>query len=613
MKNKLKFPLMLILATTLLLTSCASNFEAKLNKGSDLILEGKLDEAKEIFLKLMEKHDDESQLYLKLADIFIKEEDFNLAINILNKGLEKTEDKDNISLKLGQVYLSISDLYNAEEYLMKVKGESSELANSLIKLAGDSNDETLLDKTFDEYKDKDIIKENHEFFQNSLLAYSKFKKSERIEESVNKALELNLKLDPIVIMASYNTLLDLQMKDLANSIIEKDIYNKEIGDLSIIHEIIEEDNNKEFINLTSGYFTTSDRLDIALLYGIKDEGYYSKLEVVLVNGLTGKIISSLEEETINAYMHIDTFDTTGHSNHVLSIWGHAGGSGTPGHISLYRFNGTSFEKIDYKQEADSEIVFKDNFEFEIKSESLDINYLLQLDLENVPYYISEGFYNNEGDFLVSQDEFGSGYEHMDQVHNLAREDHILYSLELWDTYDNKSYLGAVNTYFKLQGDKLVLVDLVVEDGQGNLKKTNYKEEDGYMGVDISDYIPRKDELKDVLSFHFDLFKETENTIKSKFGTPIEEDYYGVKYLKYDDFIAFMNPMDPDELVSSIWTNDLLGMENNKEFIIQKFGDPEDSGYDEDELESYMGYSLDNYWIGFIDIGENHPYIEIKKQ
>lgn len=181
-----------------------------------------------------------------------------------------------------------------------------------------------------------------------------------------------------------------------------------------------------------------------------------------------------------------------------------------------------------------------------------------------------------------------------------------------DTYDNKSYLGIIQSSFKVQGDKLVLVDLSVEDGLGDPKPFNYKDVEGYKEVDFSKLIPKKEDLKEVLSFHLSLFKETENTIKSKFGVPEREDYYGVKYLQYDNFLAFVSAMNPNEPASSIWTKDLLGMENTREFIISKFGPPEESGYDDEEMESYMGYSIENYYISFRNIGEQTPYIKIKK-
>lgn len=603
--------LSILLILVLLLTSCAPSFEAQINKGSDLVLEGKLREAEEFFFELLEKNVGESEIYLKLSEIYMEKEDLPKAINILNKGLLAAENKDSINLSLSRIYLSLSDMDNAKKHLMLVEEKSGQLALALIKLASDSNDLELLDQTFNEYKEMEVIKEDNVFFENALLAYSKVHKSEEIESIANRALDLNLKLDPAVILNCYNTLIALEMPDLAESILEKDLYNKEIVDLSIIPKIIKEDNNKQFINLTSGYFVDQNRLDIALLYGIDYDGYYPNLEITLVNGINGDIISNLKEETINAYMNIDTFDTNGDKDHVLCLWGHAGGTGTPSSVDLYRFKGNNFEKINFIEETDREIVFKDQFEYEVKSKNLDINYVLQLDLENIPYYISQNIYDKEGKLLASQEDLGTGYEHMDTVSNLSGGDYIVYSLELLDTYDNRSYLGYVNSYFKVKDNKLTLVNLAVEDGQGKTLPLNYKEVEGYVEVDFTQFIPKLDDLTDTLSFYLNLFKETESSLKSNYGPPLLEDYYEVKYLKYDKFLAFVDVVNPNERLYSVWTNDLLGLESSEDFIIQKFGAPESMGYDE-EMGNFIIYSIDNYVVTFIDVGYKNPYIRIKR-
>lgn len=609
MKIKRLWTLIVVL---LLMTSCAPSFDKQLSKGSELARQGKLTEAEQILLGLVEKYSDESQPYLKLADIYLEEGEADKAINIVKKGLEVAEDQDNLNLKIGQIYLSLPDIHSAKKHLIQVEEKSGQLAVNLLKVASDSNDIGLLDKTFNDYKDMDMVGENHEFLECALLAYSKSNDYEVIEEVINIAAQQTIKLDPAVIVEAYNTLLSLDMKELADYIIEQEIYNREIGDLSLIPQMTKDHGNKVFINLTSGYFTSPDRLDIALLYGLDDGGYYSSLEIRLVNGLTGELIANHQEESISAYMHIGTFNVDGNKDQLLSVSNHAGGSGTPSNVGLYRVSGEVIQKISYTPERDREIVFLDHFEYEIKSNKLGISYLLQLPLEYIPYYVSEGFYSKEGKFLAPESRLGGGYEHRSVVSNLVGGDYMLESVRLWDTIENNAHIGYVKTFYRFEEDKLVMVDLSVEDEQAKAMPFNYNEGDGYEKFDAQELASKKEELEKTLSFYLDLLDETENTIKAKFGEPLLEGDYGVRYIEYDDFIAFVNDFDRDQEIDSLWILDLGEIKNDKDFMINQFGLPDESGYDKEEMNDYMTYLTDNYVITLANVQGVVPYIRIKK-
>lgn len=606
--------LSILLLLSLLLTSCTNNFDSQLEKGDNLFLEGKFNEAEVLFLELIEKHSEKSEPYLRLANIYLNIDDLDKTFDILNKGLENTENKNELNLKLGEIYLSLSDLENAKEFLYKVDEQSNDLAINLVNLAADSKDLEALHSIFNEYKDTDMVKESNNFFENSILAFSKLEDSEGIKDTINKVESLNLKLDPIVIVNAHNALIDLEMEDLANSIISKDIYNKDIADLSIIPSLKTDETNRKFINLTSGYFADPNRLDIAVLYGLDSEGfYYPNLEIVLINGKNGEIIDSLTEESIYEYMNLNNFDKTGNNEHILALWGHPGGSGTPPQIVLYEFNGSNIRKIDFQKDSDKDIVFKDNFEYEISSEKLGINYLLQLDLNQISYYLSEDLYDSDGKVIDINGELGFGYEAMDIISNLGSSDSILYYLPLFDTYDNKSYLGTVNSVFKFEDNKLIFSDLYVVDHEDNPVAYNYKEVEGYEEVNFKDLIPNKGELRNVLGFHLGLFGETENSLRTKFGEPLDRGYYHVAYVSYDNFIAHVDVADPDIPLYSIWTHDLLNIENSPEGIIRRFGNPDNSSFDSIYDDYLMDYYLDGFLIRFSNPGQENARIEISKE
>lgn len=570
----------ILLVVLVLLTSCASKLDGKLEEAEKMLEEGKIDEAEEIYIDL----------------------------------LEEKKAKDQASLKLGQLYLDKSDYKKAEEYLLNVEEESGQLASSLIILASDSNKINLLNKTFEYYKEKDFIKERQDFFENSIEAYAIRGESEKVEEAIKKVVEYKMELDPRIVEKAYSLFREKDKRDLAKAILKKDIYNRERGDLSLIEEILkmEIDIDREFINLSSGYYLSPDRLDLAFLYKIESEKEIDEVEILLINGLSGEVISTYKEEANNGHMKLEAFDTSGQSDHIISLWKDPEGSKSPSSLTFYDFDGEDLVKIDYEVESDRKISFKDNFEYEISSEKLDKNYLLQLNLDHVPYYLSQGFYNHEGKLLVLENDLGSGYENEYVHQNLAKEDYIYFSLELWDTYENKSDLGQIKSYYKLKDNKMILLDLVIEDGFGNPKPLDYKKVKGYKEIDFSDTSSKKQELEDYLKDHISLFKETKNSILKDYGKALVDNYYsGGRYFKYDDFIVFIDTSNPEEIVSAVWTSDLLGMENKTEAIIKRFGPPLYSGYDKEEMENYMAYGIDGYSVNFINIDGEHPYIKIK--
>lgn len=608
----------ILLILSLLFTSCSAtaSFNSRMEEGDNLIIGGQLDRAEDLFLEIIEEHGQESQPYLKLAHIYDIQGDSYKAIDILQKGLEKAEDKDPLNLKLGEIYLSSFELDKAKESLLKVNEKSSSLAVNLIKLAADSDDLDYFKKVYNEYKDEKLIQDSNEFFENAILAYAKFEDGQGIKKLVDQVETLNLKLDPLVLARSYSSLINLNMEDMANSIITKDIYDKEKGNLHNLSNLVKEEGNKKFINLTSGYFIDPNRLDIAILYGYEAGwSYYEELEIVIINGLNGETIASLKENTINAFMYIDNFDVSGNNEHILSLWGHAGGSGTPSSVSLYELRDKKLNKIRLEDNSDREITFKDNFEFEIKSEKLNIKYLLQLDLTQIPYYISEGLYKANGKILVKGNELGFGYEHADTIKNLGSSDYIVYTLGLTDTYDNKSYLGTVKSVFKYEDNRLDFKDLYVKGNSGEKLPFSYKEAEDYKEVDFKDYIPNKESLRDLLGFHLDLFNETEASLRAKYGSPIEEGWYEGRYIKYKNFIAFLLNDGADSPVVTVWTNDLLGVENNENLIIERFGSPDAKWIDDMWQDSHMDYYLGDVVISFVGLNNsvNLDFIEIRKR
>lgn len=566
----------ILLVLLLLVSGCTSGMEKKLEDAKALVLQGEYAEAEELYLEILEKYK--------------------------NKDLPK--------LKLGQFYLYRHDLLQAEKYLIEVEKESSDLAINLVRLAADSNNKELLDQTFNQYKDKEVVETSPIFFEDLIFAYGKFKEGEKIEEIINKLDQLKLSISPQAIEKAYSLFRDQDMEKLANSLIEKDIYNREVADLSLIPEIILETENREFINLTSGYFLSPDRLDLALLYGLDYDEAYGEVEIVLVNGLNGQVISVYKEDASYARMSLKSFDPSGYDEHILALEGQGADQDKPSKVELYDFVDDELERLDYEKESDLEINFKDNFEYEISSEKLGISYLMQLNLEDLPYYIAEEIYSQNGK-LLDVDSLGISYENHCIESNLSTGDYICTSMELMDNKENNSFLVNILAYFKYEENKIFLRDLYVKNALGKEKAQDYKKVAGYKEIDFSDLATREEKLEKYLDFYLKLFKETENTIRTEYGKPLVEDYYGVRYLKYDDFIVFTNPSNPNDFLTSVWTSDLLGLDNDIEEVIKKFGPPENSGYDEEEMESYMDYRIDGYNISFTDIGKQHPYIKIK--
>lgn len=140
-------------------------------------------------------------------------------------------------------------------------------------------------------------------------------------------------------------------------------------------------------------------------------------------------------------------------------------------------------------------------------------------------------------------------------------------------------------------------------------KQNEERNDG--ATEIEKSTADKWELKNILAFYISLFKETEDTIISKYGEPVEKDWFGGRYSKYDNFIIFYLNEHSDSPISAVWTLDLLDIENDENIVIEKFGSPDERWMDDFDYH-HMIYNLDHISIDLVNVGSaaDLSYIEI---
>ncbi len=498
-----------------------------------------------------------------------------------------------------------------EEEEEKEQDEKSEIIGDL-KLAVDEDKREEVDRIFDQYKDEELIVESPEFFQVLLFAYGKFNDRDRTEEVLEKIIDLGLKIDPEILINNYTRLDDLGLDALADRLIDDELYKKDIMDMDILNDLVNEEEEREYLNLTSGYFLSPDRLDLALVYGVGGPGYYDYYEIELINGSSGELLASIREESIASYIKIGSFDRDGNKDHLISLWEHSGGVYSPSTVSLYQYRDGEIQRLELEEVNDLEVSFKDNFEYEINSHSLDENYTLQLDPSYIAYYVSQRLYDQEGKLRL-EDEIGFGEEFAYTVTKLTRPDHILYSQELLDYYEHGSFLANIKSYLEIQEDQLRLVRLEVLDIHGEPMPRDYREVEGYEEIDLSTIRFRNEELLETLDFYIELLDEEESSIEETYGEALDAGYYDLRFKSYDDFVIFLDDSQADKPVFAVWTRDILDIENDDNEILSRFGMPDDMGYDEMEEQHYMKYSLEDYFIKFVNIGHERPYIEIKKR
>lgn len=140
-------------------------------------------------------------------------------------------------------------------------------------------------------------------------------------------------------------------------------------------------------------------------------------------------------------------------------------------------------------------------------------------------------------------------------------------------------------------------------------KKNEKRNDGATEAEKS--TDDKKELRNILDFHLGLFGETEDTIISKYGEPVEKGWFSGRYSKYDNFIVFYLNEHFDSPISAVWTLDLLDIEDDENIVIEKFGSP-DGRWTDDFDYHHMTYNLDHISVDLVNVGGaiDSSYIEI---
>lgn len=574
--------ILLILVVMLTLTACGPSYEARIEEAESLTKDGDLAGAEEVYLELIEEEPEEIEAYMGL----------------------------------GELYMSMSELEKAEEYFLRAPEMNVRIVSNLFELARYSDGPEDVDRIYEEYKEHERIGEEPRFFEAVLKSYTQFMEEDRLEEVIHRVAELELKLDTELIVDTYNELRYYQNDELAREILDLEIYDKEQADLSLIVEMTEDSGDRRFLNLATGYFTNSDKLDIALLYEMDSEEYYKEREILLLDGQTAELIASYRSETVSEYMKIGAFDKTGDRDDVIYIHSHAGGSGTPYAVTFYGLVNGELDLIDYEGDiyGELDINFMDGYEYEIRAEELGISYLQRLSILDIPYYRENNLYNEDGKYIGKEGELGIGYTHTHVQKTEEGPDRLYTWLRLLDSMENNSEIALIKTYYEIEDNRFTMVDMWVGDSWDTEIPKDYREAEDYVETDFTDLAIKEDELKGHLSLYIDLFNETANSVVEKYGQPISTGGYGgATYYEYEDFFIFYPLYDLDEPITAVWTRDLVGLENNKEKIFERFGLATESYYNPEFMESNTVYKMDGQHVWFVNLGDENPYIQILKK
>jgi len=102
-------------------------------KGIDSFLNGDFESANDSFNKAINRDPNNINSYLKLADIYMNEEEYNEAVKILYKGKIVDQDNIEISLKLAKVFQKLKDYETSIDTLKKIKNGNHRILKELLK------------------------------------------------------------------------------------------------------------------------------------------------------------------------------------------------------------------------------------------------------------------------------------------------------------------------------------------------------------------------------------------------------------------------------------------------------------------------------------------------
>ena len=286
---------------SILLGGCA-NMDKKLITASSFVDEGSYDKAIKIYKDLLDKNQDNPNIYMALANAYKKMGDEDAEEVTLKEGLIYCDNNEEIYDVLVDLYESNNEkdkfLKLYERYKDKIYSEKAILYTSTIYKSNGEDD-----LSFQELQKIDIDKtENVQVLEALLPFYLGEDSKEKLKEIVNKGISINSKG---TVFHAYKYLSDRDGEVFIRALSSDDLDN----DGMLENVFVISDKNTQFGST------------------------YAKL--IVQNGMTGQIIDEVDLGPDYEWFYIEFGNLTDGDKKDILLDAHGGGMGTPSYKLLY--------------------------------------------------------------------------------------------------------------------------------------------------------------------------------------------------------------------------------------------------------------------------------------
>lgn len=384
---KRKGLILLLVVSMLLLTSCTRDYYE--NKGDKYFAAQDYEKAETYYLKALEKEAD-SSIYIKLADLYGQNFQYDKERTILSQGFFDLKDSADLNVRYAQYKALMGDGESACIYLLDFLYDTyydEEVMKEFLKIYIDYRYWDGVDYYYEEFKDK--IKD----IETKILAYKAVSSDSPLKEELEQELlkSKDIRAYEVLIEEFYDNREYERVEDL---IVQLESM-KDGLDLSKTYSKLLEMDNFNIMNKQLGHFINRDKRDMVVLY--RQESSSLDIYLALIDGKSGEIVIDKKiEEFQPDFVDLDTYEVENELDR-LAVTSYYGASATSGKkFSIFEFSENDFKEIEPSFESDLEIKLLEGFKIQIESKDLKTRYIVEIPKNDRLAYVEDGQFDKNG-------------------------------------------------------------------------------------------------------------------------------------------------------------------------------------------------------------------------
>jgi len=444
MKRNSIFVLSLVLLL-LLLTGCTKGYYEK--KGDKYFNNQDYENAEKYYLKALEKESDPN-LYIKLADLYRENYDYDREIDTIKNGMDKTDGSIDLNIRYAQYLAFMGNEDEAMDLLLSLLQKEysdkvmEEMLNIYLEYGSSYNMTPYCEKFKDDMKN----------VETKILAYESISSNSPLEEELKEEL-INSKDEK-----AYEVLLKKACNYMEYDNVEYLIYQLESinkkSELPLLYSELLTMKDCYIMNHKLGHFINRDKKDMVVIY--KEDYSSMDIHLALIDGKNGDIVIDKKIEDIYPeFLDLDVYERRDELDQ-LAVTFYLGSSASSGKsFSLYEFSENEFKEVKPNLISDVKIELLEGFKIQVESESLKTKYVIDIPRVDRLDYIENGQFDENGMPITGP------MIYMDGLSVIKRGDYK-------DTI--KMTLGFGGTY-RYSADRLAYVEILLNEIDGNFNCT----------------------------------------------------------------------------------------------------------------------------------------------